>query len=388
MAPEKTIKSHRSEWKKLTATGLYRTGILNLIQRLSRSYELRAAPGQLIPHLHKSSGAKFAILCYHRIGTGGVPLYSELPPEIFEAQVRFLKERYRVVSLDEMYREMQNPVSREQMVAITFDDGYRDLYNYAFPILQRYGIPATIYLIINSMETGEAPWYDKIFVALDSLTKNRLEVVLERPRVFELYSREARITAGSEIVGYLRTLPDQLRREWCLAFNEQIPVSAEKLTNCMLTWEQVRAMFQAGVSFGSHTMSHPVFSRLPPAEMEAELQVSKRILEERINAPVHDFAYPFGKPEECGLEAGELLARCGYRSAVTTTEGVNSPNANPYRLRRTQIGEERSLAMFMLKLNQLFFMADDPSTRRHNEGASLQKNIAAGYSANAFKGQD
>ena len=354
MAREAITNRRRPGWKELTATGLYRTGMLRMAQKLSRSYELRMSPKQLLPRLRYVSGSKFAILCYHRIGSGGVPLYSALPPEIFEAQVRFLREHYRIVSLDELFVGIQNPVSLEQAVTITFDDGYRDLYTQAFPILQKYKIRATIYLTVGSIETAQAAWYDRIFVALKSLPSNQLEIVLERPRIFQFDSLEARIRAGIEIVAYLRTLPDKRRRDWCISLERQIPVPEQELADRMLTWAQVNAMQQEGIAFGSHTMTHPVFSRVPPAEMERELLESKQILEARIGVPIKDFAYPFGKPSDCGPGAPELLARCGYRTAATTTEGVNVAGVNPYSLRRTQIGEERSLAMFVFKLNQLF----------------------------------
>lgn len=354
MATNAATNRGRSGWKELAASSLYHTGMLRVIQSISRSYELRSLPNRRLPHWHEVAGPKFVILCYHRIGSGGVPLYSGLASEVFEAQIRFLQKHYRIISLDELYHEMQNPTSCEQMVAITFDDGYRDLFTHAFPILKRYRVPATVYLTVGAIETGEAAWYDRIFVGLEVFSGNQLEVVLERPRVFQLDSIEARIDAGVAIIGYLRGMPDQIRREWCTSFEKRIPVHPEKLNNCMLTWEHVRAMHQQGISFGSHTMTHPVFSRVPPEDMMKELLESKQVIEAKIGSPVRDFAYPFGKPADYGPQPEDLLRRCGYRTAVTTTEGINTTGANLYALRRTQIGEEQSVAMFVFQLNQLF----------------------------------
>jgi peptidoglycan/xylan/chitin deacetylase (PgdA/CDA1 family) len=354
MVREEIAKRGRPRWKDLAATGLYQTGMLRLVRLLSRSYELQSLPKRSVPQCHKVSGPKFAILCYHRIGSGGVPLYSGLPPAVFEAQIRFLRKRYRIVSIDELYASLRNPSSVEQTVTITFDDGYRDLYTHAFPILQRYKVPATIYLTVGAIESGYAAWYDRIFVALKSFPGNQLDLTLEQPRVLQLNSLPARIEAGVEIIGFLRTVSNERRLQWCASFEKRVPVSADELGNCMLTWEQVKAMHRNGISFGSHTMTHPVLSRVPPPEIEKELIQSKEIIEGKINSPVLDFAYPFGKSSDCGNSAEELLGRCGYRTAVTTIEGVNAPEVNLYALRRSQIGEERSLAMFALKLNQLF----------------------------------
>jgi peptidoglycan/xylan/chitin deacetylase (PgdA/CDA1 family) len=136
-----------------------------------------------------------------------------------------------------------------------------------------------------------------------------------------------------------------------------VPLPATALRDRMLSWEQIRTMDRAGISFGSHTMSHPVVSRLTPLEMETELLESKRILEQKLGHPVQNFAFPFGKREECGGAAREILTRGGYRSAVTTEWGLNTPHTDPLQLNRVSIGEERSLAMFAFQLNRLFLRA-------------------------------
>src|SRR4029077_9364499 len=96
--------------------------------------------------------AKVAILCYHRVGGGGAPLYSRLPPQIFQQQMQYLRRNYRLVSLDSMLALLDAPASSGQFVAVTFDDGYRDVYTHAFPVLQNLQIPATIYLTVDVIE--------------------------------------------------------------------------------------------------------------------------------------------------------------------------------------------------------------------------------------------
>lgn len=314
--------------------------------------------------LRGASRTKFAILCYHRIGTGGIPLFSELPPEVFEAQMRFLRRWYRVVSLDELCGEMESPTRNGQAVAVTFDDGYRDLQTCALPVLQRYQIPATVFLPVMSIETGEVPWYDRIFLALRVFPEDEMEIALDHHRRFRLTSNQTRLQAATEIIGYVRTLPDWRRKEYCESLEKRVTLPVDELRNRMLTWDQIRAMCRVGVSFGSHTMTHPVVSRLTEEQLESELCKSKRLLEERIGRPSQHFAFPFGKPEDCGKAAPRILTASGYRSAATTVEGTNSPGDNLYELRRTQIGNERSVPMFAFKLNQLFLSAavDDPAS--------------------------
>ena len=353
----------KSACRKLIASSLYTTGLLQVMQRASKKREWQPHPGSLLPRWHRVSQPKFAILCYHRIGTEGVPLFSVLPPEVFERQMRFLRKHYRIISLDQLCRELQDPQSVEQAVAITFDDGYRDLYSYAFPILQKYQIPATIFLVVGSIETGEVPWYDRVFAALQAASADTLDLSWDQPLRFSLRSRWARLQAACEIVSYLRTLPDRRRRELCDALEKRIAFSQAALKERMLTWEQVRTMQDGGISFGSHTMTHPIVSQLDPAKLEKELAESKRVLEDRLGSPVRDFAYPFGKLADCGPLAAEVLARCGYRSAVTTVAGINTPGTSLFELRRVQVGEDSSLATFGFELGRLFFRPGSDASR-------------------------
>jgi len=288
---------------------------------------------------------------------GGIPLFSDFPPELFEAEIRFLRKNYKVVSLDGLCEEMEKPTRNEHAVAVTFDDGYRDLYTYALATLQKYQIPATIFLPVVSIETGQVPWYDRIFLTLKVFPRDVLEIVLERPRRFRLATRLARLNAATDIIQYLRTLPDALRKVHCENLEKQVALPSEELKDRMLTWDQIRAMRSAGITFGSHTMTHPVVSRLTGEQLESELCESKRLLEQRIAGPAPHFAFPFGKPADCGKAAVPVLARSGYRSAATTIEGINAPGDSLYELRRIQVGSEQSVSMFAFKLNRLFFSA-------------------------------
>lgn len=356
--------SHRPRWRDAVAAGLFHTGALRILQTLARYYEFQGSNRRRLPLSRRAGHTKFVVLCYHRIGTNGIPLFSELPPRIFEAQMRYVRRRYRVLSLDDLCGEIEKPSRKEDAVAVTFDDGYRDLYSHALPVLRKYQIPATIFLPVASIETGQVPWYDRIFLALKVFPKDELKIDLDRPRSFRLVSLRARLATAAEIIQYLRTLPDDRRKEYCTALEEQIILPQDELTDRMLTWDHIRTMHREGTTFGSHTMTHPVVSQLTESQLDSELGESKRTLEHRIGSPAMHFAYPFGKPADCGTAALPFLVRYGYRSAATTVEGVNEPGDNCYELRRSQVGNERSLSMFAFKLNQLFLssVTEDSTT--------------------------
>ncbi len=337
------------------AASFFATGALHLLRRFEGTRQVVSSPGSSWPKIRRFAGSKFGILCYHRVGTEGAPLFSRLDPQVFEAQMKYVRKRYRLVSLEQLCREIANGDPVEPSLAITFDDGYRDLYTHAFPVLRKYEIPATIYLIGRSMETGESPWYDRIFVALEHATGSSIEVEMDLIHQFALTSIAARRQAAWEIVCFLRTISDARRRNWCLAFEAIMKPPQDKLEGRMLDWNQVRSMQAAGISFGAHTMTHPSVAQVEAANLGKELKASRSLLEAGLDVPVEDFAYPFGKISDCLSANDDYLAQCGYRSAVTTIEGINSGGVNLFRLNRMQIGDDRSLSLFAFNLARMFF---------------------------------
>ncbi len=352
-------ESAASTWRETMSSGIYHSGVLAALRGAARRWELRPANGNF--RWPRTAGPRFAILCYHRVGVDGVPLYSKLPPQVFDAQMKYLRQYYRVLSLADLLREVESPTSSAPTVAVTFDDGYRGVFEHAFPILCKYEIPATIFAIAESIETGCAPWYDRIFLALSLHPTRTLTVELNAPNEFSLESSEDRLAATDAIVRWLRTQPDWRRREFCSNLAKCFPVPEEQLEKRMLTWEQLRTMQARGVVCGSHTLSHPVLSQVDRESLLRELRDSRVVLEQQLGRPVTDFAFPFGKPGDCTGITGDDLASSGYRSAVTTISGTNRPGTNSYNLRRVSVGEQSHLALFAYRLNNLFLQAEEPS---------------------------
>jgi len=346
--------------REIIAAGLHHTGGLRLLERMARTYEFRLDDSSRRPHFSRATTGKYLILCYHRIGTGGIPYYSELDAQEFEKQMRFLSAHYRILPLGQLLNEMADPGGKRQGVALTFDDGYRGLYSEALPILTKYKIPATVYLTAGAIESGDPAWYDKIFLTMLVYPKVTLEIQLDEPRRFLLNTSQARIAAAVEIVSKLRRVPDADRRARCIELESQVALPADGLADRMLNWTQVREMQRNGIEFGAHTMTHPAMSRLDPRDAERELRESKQLIEERLQTPVCDFAYPFGQPWDCSAEVEQLIARSGFRSAVTTSWGINRTGANPLALRRPQIGQEGSLSLYAFQMNQLFLRDEEP----------------------------
>jgi peptidoglycan/xylan/chitin deacetylase (PgdA/CDA1 family) len=286
--------------------------------------------------------------------------------------MRYLRKRYRIISLGQTLEELDNAENSSPAVAVTFDDGYRDVYSNAFPVLRKYGIPATVFLTVNSIETGEVPWYDRVFLAFQLLGTNSIVLENRDAIPYSLTTTAGRFRAALDYVRKLRCLPDRERRKCCAALERLAFLPANYLQDRMLTWEHINVMQESGISFGSHTFSHPVVSRLDPGQVEYEIGGSKRFLEGKLGRPVLDFAFPFGQPDDCGTAAYAVLRSCGYRLALRTTWGVNRTGTDRFALHRVQIGEEFSLSRFAFELNQLFLRPGVVSSPKNGDFSNME----------------
>lgn len=351
-----------SRLHRTVAGVLRRSGALGALGTLARSHHLQ--PGSV--RLRRNLRPRLLILCYHRIGTGGIPYYSQLSSAEFDKQMAYLRRHCRVISLDQLVSETIETCCLEPAVAVTFDDGYLGTYTEALPILRKYSIPATVYLAAGCIESREVGWYDRLFVTVRRLPQGAF-TYSPLMREFHLSSPESRMQAGLAILKHLRSIPDSDRQRICTDLESAVSLPPSELANRLMSWDQAREMQLHGISFEAHTLTHPVLSRLDENGLERELKGSKRLIEERLGRPVCHFAYPFGKPDDCGMAAPVMLQRLGFRSSTTTVPGVNTSGTDRYQLRRVQIGEDTSLSSFALRLTQLLLQEDSETATRVRE---------------------
>ncbi len=352
-------------WRRIVAGAMRYSGLLRLSESFARSHNLRhVAPGMTGWKMQKITGTRAVILCYHGVGSNGFPVYSDVPTRVFEAQICYLRDHYRIVSLDQLRHELREGGHGRPAIVITFDDGYRNTYTNAFPVLRKYQIPATVYLTVDCIETGKITWYDYIFVALQVHPAGLLDLRPHIPGTYQLGTPAARLSAGLQIMRHLRTLPNSARQFAYSILVDALPVDKCLIEDQMMTWSEVKQMQSAGIRFGSHTMTHPVVSRLQSSEMQYELGKSKSIIEQQIGDRVVDFSFPFGQSDDCGNNAAALAGRFGYLSAVTSIAGTNVSGVDPVMLRRSSLVEESSLSLFALRLSYMFARGEDELTSR------------------------
>ena len=258
------------------------------------------------------------ILCAHRIVSGDDPFFPGILQERFAADVAYLTRHHRVLPLGEVVDAVLNerPLPRGA-VAITFDDGFADNFHLAYPILQRYGVSATIFIVFASVETGCLPWPERVAYLLQHTQRTRLEISLPEPRVFSLGTEAERIEALTILQTLLKTCPTVVRRRALKELEERLSVEPDQ--GMMLTWEQCQRMAQTGIGFGAHTLTHPILGRTETDEVKYEVVMSKALIESQIGRRVDYFAYPDDNVCRTALDAVEAA---GFEAAFAGAHHV------------------------------------------------------------------
>jgi peptidoglycan/xylan/chitin deacetylase (PgdA/CDA1 family)/CelD/BcsL family acetyltransferase involved in cellulose biosynthesis len=341
----------RSAWAlNVGATCYSRLGLPVLARPIRERYQISLPSNGSRAGLQRRTAPYGRILYYHRVNDDQDPFFPAMSTDLFRRQMRFLAKHYRVVSLGSLLEHL-NSDSTETVVAVTFDDGYQDNYNNAFPILRDYGIAATIFLTTGSIDSDEPLWFERLAEAVKNTSRESIDLEIDVPRRVWMRTPGERLEANGRIFGLLRTLKDVERRRWLNRLLEELAVPLSvPVRRSMLTWDQVREMGRLGVDFGGHTVSHPFLSQLSRDAAVREICEPKRRIEEELQKQVLFFAYPNGRAEDFAPWNKELLREAGYRAAATTIWGMNNRSTDAMELRRGGPWEETE-ALFALKLD-------------------------------------
>lgn len=284
--------------------------------------------------------SQVAILMYHRISPKRErPYLNVISVKSFRRQIEYIFRNYEILSLDELveYILSEKPLPKKAVV-ITFDDGYKDNYLYAYPILQKYHIPATIFLVTGHIGTDKLFWWDKIGYILYHTSVNQLD--LEGLGSYSLESEPDKARAKSIITEELKKLPDKRKNSLVEKLLDvcQMEIPRNLGRRLILSWEEVREMSDEKLTFGAHSVNHPVLTKMPIDQAKNEIVRSKKAIEERLGKEVRAFCYPDGK---FNPEIVELVKKSGFNSAVSILTGrLISLKDSVYQLNRIRARED------------------------------------------------
>lgn len=289
------------------------------------------------------------VLAYHRImPTDSLESYPFDPqlisatPEQFDWQMRYIRESLNPVSLRDIIAHLDGKAPLPAAaVAVTFDDGFSDTYRYAFPILKRYSIPATVFVSTGYVDSGEPFWFELAAYLAFNVEPGSLEIEGCGTAFPSGNSAEERTRSLRRLHEILKSLPNGRRNEiisgWAQRFSSQIAHDALGHGR-PISWDQVGEMARAGIDFGSHTVTHPNLTQLTDQELEWELAESKRVLEARLQNAVDTLAYPIGTTSAFDARVIAATAQQGFKLGVTYVSGGNPLHSlRRYELRRHNI---------------------------------------------------
>lgn len=279
------------------------------------------------------------ILCYHRVSVGSQPYYTSAVPAIqFDQQMHHLRRHYQVLPLEEALLRLDAGTLSRRAVSITFDDGYRELMEAAFPVLRDLRLPATVFLVVEHVGTDFPFWWEEVALRLKILHR---EAVTDFLKAVDVRIPERRPDRILEVINALKAIPNELRETFLCDLRK---LTGEMLFPRMsLSWEEVQRAQSWGVSFGSHSLTHPILSRLSDDALEREMQVSRATIESMTGTNCNLLAYPNGDHDDRVRAAAQ---RAGYRWAVTMVRGRNRPRTNPLALRRHPVYAHYSHYLF------------------------------------------
>jgi peptidoglycan/xylan/chitin deacetylase (PgdA/CDA1 family) len=293
-----------------------------------------AAGRPAFPYIKKRRERSCQILAYHRVNDDNDPFFPGLPTSQFARQMEVLAEQFTVCPLERLIQGIQSGDLPDYGVAVTFDDGYRDNYLNAFPILKRYAVPATIFLTTGAIGCRKLLWHDRIFSMLRETRILELSGFGPTKMTLSLRSLANKLESQRQILKHLWSLDAEARELATAELSHRLGTDETKTNTLMLSWEEVSEMSREGIQFGAHTVSHPVLSTLAPEEARQEICGSKRAIEAALHTTVTQFAYPVGRSVDFTAATKRIVQEAGLSCALTMIFGNNPPGTDSYEIRR------------------------------------------------------
>lgn len=272
-----------------------------------------------VPAMNRRFQDAGVILCYHNVvpaddaASGGAGLH--VTCDRFERQVRWLADRYTVVSLREFVDQLESGDSLRSTAAITFDDGYAGVLEHALPILRALELPATILVVAGAVGRSTGFWWDQ-------------------PDIVDVTTPERRQQWLKELAGDGDTI---------LARNTRSAAQLLPRAYRPTDWNLIRAATGRDVDVGVHSATHRALPLLSDADLDDEIVASRATIQRATGASAAFFAYPYGQWD---ARVRDRVRAAGYRAALTLDRGLNRSTTDPWSLRRINVPARVSDAAF------------------------------------------
>lgn len=319
------------------------------MSRSERAAQLLDAPvvGRLLARSPAWNGV--LVLGYHRISDSlpsNDPGVWSATSQGFDAQLAFLTRHFDVIGPDDLTAAL---TTGGRHVLLTFDDGYRDNYEIALPVLREHGATATFFIIPGFIDTPRVAWWDELAWMVRNSERGELPaggpVAASIP--FDEPERELAVAA---VLALYKQLPGE-RTEELMDFvagasgtGRAVPGAA---ADTWITWDMARELRDAGMTVGGHTADHRVLARIPADAQRDQVMVCARRLEAELGHPMRYFSYPVGARDTFDADTRACLADAGVELAFSLYGGyTRRAKFDAYDVRRTHVSVFASSAMF------------------------------------------
>lgn len=301
---------------------------------------------------HVKHNGVITILCYHNVLVEEDPFRPQaITVKTLEQHLKIISKYFKVFTVEDalnLHKSGQLPFNA---LAITFDDGFHDNFENAFPLLKKYSLPASFY-ITGSGTLGKNFWKDELTYALKNTVKKHLDLSSvginknNLTKEMPLETQEDKLQVQSFLFAYLTKQNIIGRNE--LFDNILAYLGTELSPRLMMTEEQIRVLSECGMEIGSHGIEHQPYIQLSDSEINVELIDSKAMLESIINKPVVGFAYPYGKPKTTyDQKTDSIVCETGYQYSLSTLSDVSNFNHSCFSLQRYTLWKKSSFSILL-----------------------------------------
>lgn len=314
--------------------------------------------GKTLDLLHRPS-AGAVVLLYHRVtDLNSDPQLLSVSPERFDEHMRLISQAYQPITLQQLASCIRRGDVPAHSVVVTFDDGYADNLTHARPILEKYQVPATVFVATGNIDQPRGFYWDKledIFLTGRDLPE-RLSINLNG----ETYSglsqadRASRADANWDALSPAQTPRQAMYLSLC---DKLRPMSADdqqsainelcawanictdaRPTHRVMTSSQLRDLSDSSlIEIGAHTVDHTLLATQPGSEQLGQINDSKTTLEAIIDKPVDSFSYPYGTRSSYTADTAALVADAGFTCACSNFPGVANRSSDPYQIPRVLV---------------------------------------------------
>ncbi len=284
------------------------------------------------------------IFMYHRFAEDDVG--HRLGRETFRTHLRMIRKRCSIVTMEQLADLLlTDPERTAGLAVITVDDGYRDFYDHAWPILQQEEVPATFFPVTGFVDGETWLWPDLVERALACTDRRSVTAASlglpDDSREWSMVKLHENRAAWQALIDYAIDLPDGDKWDFLRALYERLELEWPMVIPAdfaPVTWDQLRELNSNGIEIGAHTRTHCRLTRVDDVQLEDELAGARGRLETQLDRPVVSLCYPNGAAEDYDSRVVAAAQAAGYRSAVTAFfDGIQGAS---YELRRHGVGRD------------------------------------------------